>query len=127
MTGVKIRALPAPEGYLNRGSADWQELNAGLIEQSKHSGESSRTLQFQSEEEWLRADLRIDQIQEGLSHSFEHDPNPHHSPVSRSWMPLAARSRTACLLMATSGKESSEEERQRYIEEHKKRMACYND
>jgi hypothetical protein len=82
-----------------------------------------------SEEEWdwLRADLSVAQIEEGLTEAFEHNSNPSHSCVFQILDVARQRVEDGLPPFGKLWDEPSEEERRRYMEESRKRIASYND
>jgi hypothetical protein len=81
----------------------------------------------QWEWEWLRQDLSVTQIEEGLTEAFEYNPNPSHSCVFQ--ILEAARSRVEAGLPPYGNlwEEPSEEERRKLIEGSRKRIESYRD
>jgi hypothetical protein len=81
----------------------------------------------QWEWDWLRADLSIDPIQEGLSYAFEHNPNPHHSMVFQTLDAARRRVEHGLPPYGKLWEEPSEEEKRLYIEKSKKRLERYRE
>ena len=63
----------------------------------------------QWEWEWLRQDLSVAQIEEGLTEAFEYGPNPSHSLVFNILEAARSRWNTGFLRMENSGKDLLEQ------------------
>jgi hypothetical protein len=81
----------------------------------------------QWEWEWLRADLSQSQIEEGLTEAFEHSSNPSHSLVFQVLDAARQRVENGLRPYGKLWEKASEEERLRYMEESRRRVASYND
>jgi hypothetical protein len=81
----------------------------------------------QWEWEWLRQDLSVTQIEEGLTEAFEDSSNPSHSLVFQVLDAARQRVENGLPPYGKLWKEAFEEERQRYMEESSRRVASYND
>ena len=66
--------------------------------------------------EWLRQDLTVAQIEEGLTAAFEYGPNPSHSLVFNILKAARSRVEHGLLRMENSGEEPSATDNRRYIE-----------
>jgi hypothetical protein len=81
----------------------------------------------QWEWDWLRADLSVAQIEEGLTTAFEYGPAPSHSLVFNVLDAARQRIEHGLPPYGRLWDEPSEEERRHYMEALKKRVASYND
>jgi hypothetical protein len=75
--------------------------------------------------EWLRADLSLAQIEEGLSAAFDHNPAPSHSLVFTTLEVARSRVEQGFPPYGKLWEEPSAEENQKYIAALRARVASY--